>query len=264
MYRIFLLLILFCGVSYASDDSLRLAVTTSTENSGLLNYLLPDFEQECNCKVRVIVTGSGQAIALGQRGDVDVLLTHSPDDEERFIAEGYGTSRHQVMSNDFVIVGLPSDPARLMSSADIKTALRRLSDSESKFISRNDNSGTHKKEQMLWQTSKIMPRGKWYIQAGAGMGRTLLIADELGAYTLCDRGTYLAFKDKIRLRIVAQKFPLLNNFYSVMSVNAERHPHINQRLARHFVQWLRQAKTQKKIGEYRRFGEALFYPVVNN
>ncbi|MDM5147936.1 substrate-binding domain-containing protein [Candidatus Persebacteraceae bacterium Df01] len=265
LLRLFCYLLCAAAVSTAAADrSLLLAVTTSTENSGLLGYLLPDFKKQCDCEVRVLAVGSGKALVLGKNGDVDLLLTHAPDDEERFIAEGFGVDRRAVMYNDFVIVGPPHDPADI-GGLNIADALFRLSKKqESSFISRGDESGTHKKERTLWENLAIFPAGDWYVSAGTGMGQVLLIANELRAYTLSDRGTYLAFRDKIDLRIVVENFPLLRNPYSVMRVNPQRHPHTQVELASHFADWLVAPATQQRIGKYRYHGEQLFVPSVNN
>ena len=254
--------LLVCALASApaADSALRLAVTTSTENSGLLDYLLPDFERQCHCAVRVIPVGSGKALALGRNGDIDVLLTHAPADEKQFIADGFGVDRRDVMRNDFVFVGPPTDPADLRAATNIDEVMNKLARGTKSFISRGDDSGTHKKELLLWQSADISPIGDWYIKAGAGMGQALLMAHELRAYTLSDRGTYLAFRDKIDSRIVVEVLPPLHNPYSVMRINPQKHPHTRAALARQFIAWLTSPTIQKRISAYRYYGEPLFVP----
>lgn len=244
------------------NEELRLATTTSVENSGLLSHILPDFEKRCDCRVRTVVAGSGKALEFGRRGDVDALLTHAPEDEAAFMAEGYGGLRRMVMQNNFVIVGPPGDPAKLAEAGSVAAALARLEAGDGKFISRGDDSGTHKKEISIWRALDAEPAGAWYIEAGAGMGQALLMADELDAYTLSDRGTYLAFRDRISSRIVMEGRPLLRNPYSVTTVNPVRHPHVNFRLARRFATWLASPAVQARIGAFRYHGETLFFPAT--
>lgn len=244
------------------ESSLRLATTTSVENSGLLAFLLPDFERQCDCKVRAIIAGSGKALAFGRQGDVDVVLTHAPADEKQFVVDGFGILRRAVMHNNFILVGPPKDPANAASQPNIAAAMRQISSSSSRFISRDDDSGTHKKERALWKTIKQQPGGEWYLQAGGGMGQTLLMANELRAYTLSDRGTYLALRDKIALAIIRQNGA--PNPYSVMAINHKRHPHVRATLARQFIFWLTSPAVQKKISEYRYYGESLFIPAHIN
>lgn len=254
--------VLATSAAPADEKELRLATTTSVDNSGLLAFLLPDFEILCDCRVRTIIAGSGQALAFGRRGDADVLLTHAPEDEKQFVADGFASARRVVMQNYFVVVGPAEDPARLAESPDIAAAFVKLAQGGARFVSRGDDSGTHQKEKSLWQSAGESPSGKWYLEAGAGMGRTLLMADELRAYTLSDRGTYLAFRDKTALREMSQNHPLLQNPYSAMAVSAARHPHIRGDLARRFVEWLASPQTQKRIGAYQYRGETLFFPAA--
>ena len=250
-------------LSAAADTAeLRLATTTSVDNSGLLAVLLPDFERKCRCRVRTIIAGSGQALALGRRGDVDALLTHAPEDEARFVAAGFADSRRVVMQNSFVLVGPEDDPAELAQAPDIVAALQKLARGQARFVSRGDESGTHQKEKTLWAKAGAAPARERHIETGAGMGRTLLMADELRAYALSDRGTYLAFRDKTALREVSRRHPLLRNPYSAMAVSAARHPHVRGALARQFVDWLASSETQRRIGEYRYRGETLFFPAA--
>ena len=262
-------MILIAGLSLAAaamadGGVLRLAITTSTENSGLMAELLPDFERHCDCRVRAIAVGSGKALEFGRRGDVDAVLTHAPAAEARMVADGYAIERRAVMHNDFVVIGPATDPANLAQTDDIGAALRQLATGGGRFVSRGDESGTHQKERALWAAAGGRPPGDWYIEAGSGMGRTLLLADELRAYTLSDRGTYLAFQDKIDARIVVQKSPLLQNPYSIMAINPARHPGVNIALARRFIEWLTSPPVQQRIGAYRYHGEVLFFPTVGD
>ncbi len=259
-----LILFLLGAVCAAAQggETLRLAATTSAENSGLLEYLLPDFERGCGCKVRALIAGSGKALAFGRRGDVDVLLTHAPLAEKQFVADGFGVLRRAVMENDFVLVGPPADPAGAGEKPDIAAALQKIIAGEGRFVSRGDESGTHQKEKSLWKILGEKPGGARYVEAGGGMGRTLVMADELGAYTLSDRGTYIAFRDKLQNKIVLQNDPALRNPYSVTAVNPARHPHVRGALARRFVEWLTSPATQRRIGEFRYRGEILFAPAA--
>ena len=194
----------FFSVVHAETKTLRVAITTTTENSGLMSLLNPIFENEQNVKINEIIVGSGQALRLGEKGDVDVLITHAPEDEKQFIQSGYGLYRYPLMSNDFVLVGPTNDTSEIKQSKSISEAFNKLIFSTTSFISRGDDSGTHKKELAIWKNNKLKPEGDWYVQAGTGMGSVLLMADENQAYTLTDRGTYLAFKDRINLDIVYQ------------------------------------------------------------
>ncbi len=255
--------VLALAAAAADEKELRLATTTSIDNSGLLAFLLPDFERLCGCRVRTIIAGSGQALALGRRGDADALLTHAPEDEKQFVADGFSSARRVIMENNFVVVGPAEDPAKLADAPDIAAAFAKLARGGARFISRGDDSGTHQKEKSLWAAAGESPAGEWYLEAGAGMGRTLLMADELRAYALSDRGTYLAFRDKTALREVSRDHPLLRNPYSAMAVNAERHPHVRGDRARQFVEWLASPQTQRRIGEYQYRGETLFFPAAD-
>ncbi len=239
---------------------LRLATTTSTENSGLLDYLLPDFEKQNDYKVHVIAVGTGKALRMGKDGDVDVLLVHAPKAEAEFVAAGYGTDRTAIMHNDFVIVGPSADPAGLSKASSLADAMQRISKTQSRFVSRGDNSGTYKKESSLWKLANVKPQGKWYIEAGQGMGKVLLMASELDAYTLTDRGTWLAYRDKSPLKILWQHDPLLFNPYSAIAVNPERYKDTNYKGAMAFIHWLVLPSTQHKIAAFRLYQQPLFIP----
>ena len=239
---------------------LRLATTTSTENSGLLEYLLPAFEQQSGYKIHVIAVGTGKALRMGRDGDVDVLLVHAPGAEARFVNQGYGIDRAAVMHNDFVIVGPESDPARLAQARSVTEALNKIMQKKSRFISRGDDSGTHKKELLLWQASQIKPQEKWYLEVGQGMGKVLQIASEMDAYTLTDRGTWLAYQDHSPLKLVFQGDQALHNPYSIIAVNPERYSDINYAGAKAMIRWITSRQTQQKIAAFKRHNQQLFTP----
>jgi len=254
--------------SVSNRDALTLATTTSTRDSGLLDALIPLFESETGIKVKVIAVGSGQALEMGRRGDADILLTHAPKAEKEFVANGYGTKRTLIMHNDFVIVG-PTDGSTNGSvnainegSNSAAKAFKEIAASEAKFVSRGDDSGTHRKEMALWQAAELQPEGDWYLEAGAGMAAALRIANEKEAYTLTDRGTFLSQQDLLQLSIVLEGDPLLRNQYAAIPVNAERHSHVNAAASEQFVNFLIKPNTQKTIAEHgvKKFGQPLFFP----
>ena len=260
-----LLVIMVLAVSTGNAETrIRCASTTSTQNSGLFEYILPLFEKDTGIKVDVIAVGTGAALELGKRGDVDVVLVHARDDELKMLRQGWFVNRHDVMYNDFVIVGSPEDPADIRSVHSAMDAFRRIAESKSKFISRGDNSGTHKKELSIWKAAGINPEGKkWYLQVGQGMAKTLRIAANLRAYTLTDRGTYLSLVDRERLglKILLEGDPLLFNQYGVMAVNPERYPHVKYKEAMTFINWLISDRGQKAIASFRDArGNQLFHP----
>lgn len=252
---------LLTGTATATER-LRLATTTSTDNSGLFNVLHPLFEEKYNVNIDVIAVGTGKALRLGQNGDVDVLMVHAPAAEKTFIASGFGSERLPVMHNDFVIIGPPEDPAGVKTVTDITDAMAKIANSRASFISRGDDSGTHKKELSLWQAAGLEPGGERYLSVGQGMGAVIKIADDKQAYTLSDRGTYLAFTGKIGLDILYSGDEALFNPYHVILLNAERHPHIKADLARQYADFVRSATGQKIIADFRIGGEQLFYPDV--
>ncbi|TYO95802.1 tungstate transport system substrate-binding protein [Geothermobacter ehrlichii] len=254
-----LLLIVFLAVPAFAVEHLRLATTTSTENSGLLAVLLPPFEQANNCRVDVIAVGTGKALKLGETGDVDVVLVHARSKEDKFVAAGYGVDRRDVMYNDFVILGPKDDPAGIAGLADAAMAMRRIARAKATFVSRGDDSGTHTREKQLWQAAGVVPRGDWYLEAGRGMGEVLTMADERQGYTLSDRGTFLAYRGKIELAVLVEGDRRLFNPYGVIMVNPARHPHVKVELARKFMDFLTSAEGRKLITGYRRNGEQLFY-----
>ena len=249
-----------CIGSTMANEVVRLATTTSTDNSGLLSYLLPEFEKSSGFKVHVIAVGTGKALRMGQDGDVDVVLVHAPEAEQRFVASGYGEKRHPVMYNDFIIVGPRNDPAAIKQATTTTEAFKRLAESRQKFISRGDDSGTHKKEMGIWQQLSMTPRGNWYREAGQGMGKVLQIAGEMDAYSLTDRGTWLAYQNKSPLRIVHEGDTSLHNPYGIIAVNQEMHSHTNYQGASALISWMTSAVGQKLIGAYRLHGAQLFTP----
>ncbi len=256
----------------ASAQTLRLATTTSTADSGLLDFILPAFEKANTCKVDVVAVGTGQAIEIGSKGDADVLLVHSRKSEDKFVADGFAKERFDVMYNDFIIVGPKADPAKIAGVAMGKDAFKAIMDAQAPFASRGDKSGTHTKELSVWASAKITPTQemKWYNSLGQGMGDTLLFANEQNAYTLADRGTYLSMMDKLpNLAILVggnnlaeNKDKALLNPYGVLAVNPEKHPGVNYDLAMKFVNWIISVDEQKVIGGYGadKFGQPLFYP----
>lgn len=261
-----------CGSSQESPQLLRIATTTSVENSGLLPAILPRFEAQYNAQVDVIAVGTGQALALGESGDVDAVLVHAPELEEEFVRAGYGAKRFAVMYNDFVIAGPKDDPAGVGAEPDAAAALTRIFALQSPFVSRGDQSGTHFRENQLWDAAGMSPpEGQdWYYSIGQGMGSTLIFANEQRAYLLTDRGTFLAQHENIpNLTILfggpsplENPDPLLKNIYSVIPVNPERYPHVDHELAAEFAAWITSLETQLVIGQFgvERFGVPLFYP----
>jgi tungstate transport system substrate-binding protein len=276
-------LALVCSVSLA-QVRLRMSTTTSTENSGLLNVLLPPFEKGCGCKVDVIAVGTGKALKLGEQGDVDVVLVHARDLEDKFVANGFGVNRRDVMYNDFVVIGPATDPADLRHSASAADAFKRIAAKHSLFISRGDDSGTEQKEKEIWSAAQIAPVGSWYRSAGQGMGEVINMATELRGYTLADRGTYNALRHgKTDLVIlydgshsftkqgkpmprltVAQVSALtgangLFNPYGVIAVNPKRYPHVRYDLAVKFIEYITGVEGQRIIANYQVQGDPVFF-----
>ncbi len=244
------------------NPDIILATTTSTRDTGLLDVLLPDFEKRTGYKVKPIAVGSGQAMALGERGEADVLLVHAPASEKKFMQAGHGTQRLLVMHNDFVIVGPPSDPAGIKGMKKAADALKTISEKQSLFVSRGDNSGTHQLENQLWQAAGIKPAGSWYQSAGQGMGDVLAITSEKDGYTVSDRGTYLALKKRINLEVMVEGDPALLNIYSVITVNPNKNDRINAEGAKAFAAYLVSSEAQAIIKTYGvdKYGEPLFVP----
>lgn len=252
--------ILLFSINAYAEDRLKLSTTTSTDNSGLLAVLHPAFEKKYGVKVDVIAVGTGKALKIGANGDVDVVFVHAPAAELKYVESGDFVDRKAVMHNDFVIVGAQSDRANLASANSAIDALQRIADSKADFISRGDDSGTHKKENSLWQQAKINPEGSWYIQAGQGMGAVLKIADEKQAYALTDRGTQIAYADKMSLKVVYDGDEALFNPYHVMAVNPEKHRYVNYPLASKYIAFVTSTEGQKIIADFKKSGQQLFYP----
>jgi tungstate transport system substrate-binding protein len=253
--------------SFASAEGrLRLSTTTSTQNSGLLDVLLPPFENMFNVKVDVIPVGTGKALKLAENGDVDVTLVHARPLEDKFVAEGYGVNRRNVMHNDFVIIGPESDPAGIKSAKTADEAFKLIFENKATFISRGDRSGTHVKELKIWEKAGLKPSGKWYWEAGRGMGEVLTMADEKLAYTMADRGTYLAFfkGKKINLPFLFEGDPILFNPYGIIAVNPAKYPHVDYIKAMALIGWVTSQHGQKIIKDFGKdkFGQPLFIPVA--
>ena len=244
-------------------QDLILATTTSTQDSGLLDYLLPFFEQQYHLKVNVIAVGTGQALKLGEDGNADVLLVHARSQEDQFMEAGNGVRREDVMYNDFVVVGPASDPAGIKGMTSAADALQKIADAQATWISRGDNSGTHTKEKSIWQAAGIEPSGDWYVSAGQGMGEVLTMAKEQQAYTLSDRATYLAMsKQGLDLEVLVEGDQALFNPYGVIAVNPNKGPQIKNDLANQFIDWIISVPTQEKIASFgqEEFGQSLFTP----
>ena len=246
------------AVQAAQDMTIRLATTTSTYHSGLLDYLLPEFKKDTGYDVEVLAAGTGKSLRMGQNGDVDLVMTHAPKAEATFVEEGYGVLPRKLMHNDFVLVGPKTDPAHISGMNDVAAALKTLANDNETFVSRGDDSGTHKKELNLWAQSKMEPNFGGYKAVGQGMGPTLNMASELQGYTITDRGTWLAYQNKLDLKVVLQGDPRLFNPYQVILVNPSRYPDINYQGAKSFSDWLVNTKAQTLINNYKRHGEQLF------
>lgn len=247
----------------AEDRSILLQSTTSTANSGLYDAILPQFTDTTGIKVNVVAVGTGQAIKNAQNGDGDVLLVHAKSAEEKFVAEGYGIERFDVMYNDFIIVGPPADPASISGTRDAASALAAIADAEAVFASRGDNSGTHTKEISLWKSAHVDPSkgsGTWYRETGSGMGATLNAAVGMRAYALTDRGTWISFKNKGNYRTLVEGDDDLFNQYGVILVSPERHPNVKQAEGQAFIDWILSDAGQAAIASYKLEGEQLFFP----
>jgi tungstate transport system substrate-binding protein len=256
-----LLLTGFFGMgSVQADNILRLATTTSTDNSGLLQVLVPPFEKQNNMRVHVIAVGTGKALRLAREGDVDIVLVHAREAEDKLVADGYGVNRRDVMYNDFVIVGPHDDPAGIRDMKVASAAMARIANSGNVFVSRGDNSGTHKKEIILWKGSGIQPGGSWYREAGQGMGKVLQIAGEMQAYTLTDRGTWLAYQQRLPLEILSEGDSSLHNPYGIIAVNPDRYSGVNYDGAMKFIDWITSDEGQQLIRDFKISGKALFLP----
>jgi tungstate transport system substrate-binding protein len=243
-----------------ASEVLRMSTTTSTENSGLLEVLNPVFEEKYDIKLETIAVGTGKALAMGGQGDVDVVFVHAPAAELKYVESGDFIDRAAVMHNDFVIVGPNSDPAALASVKTAAEAVRKISQTQSSFISRGDDSGTHKKEKDLWKVAAIEPSGEWYAEVGQGMGAVLTIANEKQAYALTDRATQIAFANKLSLKVVFEGDAVLFNPYHVMAVNPAKHPGVRYDLATKYIEFVTSKQGQAIIKGFNKGGQQLFYP----
>ena len=257
-----LVVTLFACNAMAASKTVILTTTTSTQDSGLLDLLVPMFEKQTGYAVKTVSVGTGQALALGGRGEADVVLVHAPETEKKYVAEGSMINRRLVMHNDYIIVGPAADPARIRGIRKATDAFHRIAEARAIFLSRGDNSGTHILEKNLWKQAGISPEGNWYLQSGQGMGQTLGIAFEKLAYTLTDRGTYLAFKKRVTLEILVERDRPLLNIYSVMEVNPSRFPKVNASGGKAFADFMVSAEAQAVIKTFgvEKFGEPLFFP----
>ncbi|KPU46114.1 PBP superfamily domain protein [Oxobacter pfennigii] len=248
----------------AGSKSIIMATTTSTQDSGLLDYLLPIFTQDTGIEPKVVAVGTGQAIKLGEAGDADVLLVHAKAQEEAFVSAGHGLERFDVMYNDFILIGPKDDPAKVNANAgsDISKALEFINNNKITFISRGDESGTHTMEKNLWKGINITPEGDWYVSAGKGMGAVIQMADEKKAYTIADRATYLAMRDDVDLGIIVEGDSKLQNQYGVIAVNPNKNTNINAEGAQKFIEWILSDKVQGLISEFGKdkYGQSLFIP----
>jgi tungstate transport system substrate-binding protein len=243
-----------------AQEFITVASTTSTEQSGLFDHILPMFQDRTGIEVRVVAQGTGQALETGRRGDADVVFVHAKPAEEKFVAEGYGVTRVEVMYNDFVIVGPGDDPAGIKGSSDAVAALEKIAETESTFTSRGDDSGTHKAELALWAQAGIEPSGDWYREVGSGMGPTLNTAAQMPAYTLSDRGTWISFENRGPLEIVVEGDDRLFNQYGVILVNPDKHVHVKAEEGQAFIDWLVSEEGQQAIADYKLNGQQLFFP----
>jgi tungstate transport system substrate-binding protein len=258
-----ILLILSTPPSLAGERSIILQSTTSTANSGLYEYLLPMFTGKTGIRVKVVAVGTGHAIKNAVNGDGDVVLVHAKAAEEKFVADGYGVERFDVMYNDFIIVGPPTDPAKVAGTKDAASAFKAIAESKAIFVSRGDNSGTHKKEKQLWKAAGVDPTGEsgtWYRETGSGMGATLNAAVGMGAYTMTDRGTWISFKNKGDFQILVEGDNALFNQYGVILVNSEKHPHVKAEEGKTFIDWILSEEGQHAIASYKLDGQQLFFP----
>jgi tungstate transport system substrate-binding protein len=249
--------------AFAEDKSIVVASTTSTQDSGLFGHILPLFKAKTGIDVKVVAQGTGQALDTGRRGDADVVFVHAKEQEETFLAEGFGVKRFPVMYNDFILVGPKGDPAGIAGTKDIVAALEAIKAKQIPFISRGDRSGTHQAELKLWKIAGIdiaKDRGPWYREIGQGMGATLNTAAATNAYTISDRGTWISFKNKADLVIAVEGDKRLFNQYGVMLVNPAKHPHVKKELGQQFVDWLVSREGQKAIADYKIDGQQLFFP----
>jgi len=256
---------LLSSPAYAQDKSIVVSSTTSTEQSGLFNFILPIFKMKTGIEVKVVAVGTGQALDIGRRGDADVVFVHDKPAEEKFVEDGFSTKRYEVMYNDFVLIGPKSDPAKVGGGKDIQAALQKISAAQAPFISRGDKSGTHAAELRYWKNAgiTISPSSSWYKETGSGMGPALNTASAMNGYILADRATWISFKNRGDLIIVVQGDPKLFNQYGVMLVNPAKFPHVRKVQGQEFIDWLISKSGQDVIASYKIDGEQLFFPNAN-
>lgn len=247
-------------VTTPDNPRIILATTTSTENSGLLGYLLPVFEEETGYKVDVIAVGTGAAIALGEKGDADIILVHARAAEDAFVNAGFGINRKDVMYNDFVLLGPESDPAGIADADSAAAAMKLIAEAQADFVSRGDNSGTHMKERLLWEAAGTSPAGEWYKEVGQGMGAVITMTNDMQGYTLADRGTFISMRDSIDLVVLFDGDPVMFNPYGIIAVNPEKHTHVNAAGAAALTEWIVGEEGQSMIADYKMNGDQLFYP----
>jgi tungstate transport system substrate-binding protein len=250
----------FAVTSAMAAEDIRLATTTSTDNSGLLGVILPNFEAKYDGKVRVVAVGTGAALKIGEKGDADVLLVHARKLEDKFMAEGFGSVRKDVMYNDFIIVGPKKDPAGVRGSKDVIAAMKKISASGAKFVSRGDESGTHQMEKAYWKDAGVAPQGAWYVSSGQGMGQVLTMAGQFEGYTLTDRATYAAYREKTGLEVLVEGDPRMFNPYGVIAVNPAKHAGLNNKGAMALVDWITSPEGQKGIADFKINGLQMFFP----
>jgi|AntRauTorcE11897_2_1112592.scaffolds.fasta_scaffold01708_5 tungstate transport system substrate-binding protein len=259
-FLVFIVSLVFVDSTINAQERLVLATTTSTENSGLLDELIPPFEKKFNTRVDVVSVGTGKAIRLAENGDADIILVHAREAEIEFVKAGFGINRRDVMYNDFIILGPTNDPAGIKGIEVASQAFKNIAESESSFVSRGDDSGTNKKELSIWGSENIVPSGNWYIETGQGMGASLNVANEKEAYILSDRGTYLAYSSDLDIEILVEGDSELFNPYGIIPVNPAYHSHVNYQMAMAFVGYITSQQGQKIISEYTAYGKVLFHP----
>jgi len=263
LHAFLMVLLVWSSPNFALASEIRIAVTTSFNNSGLSDVLLPEIKKDIDLEVQLLVVGTGQALKLGRAGDVDAILVHSQKAEELFVSEGFGTHRREIMYNDFVLVGPSGDPAEIANAKEAAEALQKLHHTKSAFVSRGDDSGTHKKEISLWETAGLKPdifNPQWYRSTGAGMGASLNTASGMNAYVMSDRASWLKFNNKGDLKLLFAGDPILFNQYSFIPVNPAKHSHSKFEAARNLESWLVSDKAQKLIGSYQINDDTLFIP----
>jgi tungstate transport system substrate-binding protein len=256
--------LLIATATHAGDAPLRLATTTSTANSGLMDFLLPRFRQDTGIEVHLIAVGTGKALRLGREGDVDAVLVHARAAEDAFVEAGHGVDRADVMYNDFILVGPKSDPAGAAQKPSVAELMKIIHDQGLIFVSRGDDSGTHRRELLLWKSAGVTPAGSWYREVGQGMGKTLQIANEMDAYTITDRGTWLAYQARLDIDLLFEGDQQLFNPYGIIAVNPERHADVNYEGASKLIEWMTSPEVQQMIGQFRIEGEQLFMPSAAN